>query len=205
MDQYFLKFGSQAEYGVTVEDFVRAERLAGFYPKAGMPEDRPCTAGFSGLNITGSVRDVPQFFTPTISEIEHIPANSNPFHYDSWSMGTDLTRGWMVMHPGFDNKDDPQPLGHCILVNTRTGQRFRVELNDSIDLTNTIAGCKSLAEITRPHKEGWKTLHPTTNKRVEVVTADYVDFLERRVAQLAAELDAIKTYVRTLEGSDNDS
>lgn len=39
-------------------------------------------------------------------------------------MGTTLVRGWTVMHPGFDTL----PLDHMVLVNTRTGQRIRLDL-----------------------------------------------------------------------------
>lgn len=64
----------------------------------------------------------------SISEMKPIPANANPFNYDSFSMGTHLPRDWTVMHPGFDNKSDPQAMLWLYLVNTRTGQRIQVNL-----------------------------------------------------------------------------
>ena len=59
---------------------------------------------------------------------ESIPEGSNPFHFDSWRMGSELVRGWMVMTEGFDNPREPRPATHFILVNTRTGQRVRLDL-----------------------------------------------------------------------------
>ena len=130
MKHYFLKFGENREFGVTKEEFVAAERQAGFQPK-GATGDEPCTAGFTGgTHVSGSIRELPQHPVPTIIEVPGIPANSNPFHYDEYHMGTDLVRGWMVMHPGFDRKENPQPLNYIILVNQRTGQRFKVDLKD---------------------------------------------------------------------------
>ncbi len=63
-----------------------------------------------------------------LKKLESIPANSNPFHYDHCRMGTHLVRGWMVLHDGFDSKQNPLPLDYIILVNQRTGTRFRLEL-----------------------------------------------------------------------------
>lgn len=60
--------------------------------------------------------------------LSRIPANSNPFHFDGYHMGTDLVRGWTVMHEGYDHKEAPQPLTYLILINTRTGKRFRLDL-----------------------------------------------------------------------------
>lgn len=62
-------------------------------------------------------------------EVEHfpmapIPAGDNPFWHDLSSMGTDLVRGWLVMHDGFDRKEEPRPLQGLYLVNQRTGQRI---------------------------------------------------------------------------------
>ena len=65
---------------------------------------------------------------PVVRHVDGIPAGANPFHYDEWRMGSDLVRGWMVMHPGFDNKSEPAPLDHMVLINTRTGQRIRIDL-----------------------------------------------------------------------------
>jgi hypothetical protein len=53
-----------------------------------------------------------------------IPANANPFHHDSFSMGSDLPRGWMVMHAGFD---DTNGFEDMYLVNTKTGQRIQLD------------------------------------------------------------------------------
>lgn len=70
------------------------------------------------------------FKLPTVTHMAPIPADSNPFHYDSMRMGTDLVRGWMAMHDGFDRKETPLDLNHVILINTRTGQRIFVDLQN---------------------------------------------------------------------------
>lgn len=66
--------------------------------------------------------------TVTVVAMEPIPPNANPFHHDDFSMGTDLPRGWVIMHPGFDNKNEPMAMQWMYLVNTRTGQRIRLDL-----------------------------------------------------------------------------
>jgi hypothetical protein len=64
----------------------------------------------------------------TVSEMQAFPPNCNPFRHDHFHMGSDLVRGWMAMHSGFDRDDEPLPLNYVILVNQRTGQRLKVEL-----------------------------------------------------------------------------
>lgn len=62
-----------------------------------------------------------------VIDMPPIPAGANPFHHDLTSMGTDLVRGWMVMHDGFDRVECPRPLHGMYLVNTRTGQRIMLK------------------------------------------------------------------------------
>jgi hypothetical protein len=69
------------------------------------------------------------FRLPTVHHDFPIPPNSNPFHYDSFHMGTPLVRGWMVMHEGHDRPEEPRDLQYIVLINTRTGQRIRVRFN----------------------------------------------------------------------------
>lgn len=66
------------------------------------------------------------FVKVVVEELKPIPPNDNPFLHDQFNMGTSLTRGWVVMHEGFDRPEDPLPLHYLILVNTRTGQRLKV-------------------------------------------------------------------------------
>lgn len=65
-----------------------------------------------------------------VEDLNHLPVGANPFHYDPIRMGTDLVRGWMVMHDGFDNSEDPLPLQEIILYNSRSGQRIRISLSN---------------------------------------------------------------------------
>lgn len=69
------------------------------------------------------------FRLPTAYHDLPVPPNSNPFHYDSYHMGTPLVRGWMVMHEGTDLPEAPRELTYVILINTRTGQRIRLHFN----------------------------------------------------------------------------
>ena len=59
--RYFLKTGPQEDFQeVSVEDFCRAERAAGFRPKLSSLDPRywvtPATGGFSGSGTKGEVR-----------------------------------------------------------------------------------------------------------------------------------------------------
>ena len=54
MNKYYLKADFQKEYQeVTKEEFIQAERCAGFRPKYG---DGLATGGFSGGGVSGSIR-----------------------------------------------------------------------------------------------------------------------------------------------------
>jgi hypothetical protein len=68
--------------------------------------------------------------TVTLNDMPSIPAGDNPFWHDSMSMGTNLVRGWMVMHEGFDRADEPLDLHWLVLVNTRTGERWRLTMEN---------------------------------------------------------------------------
>ena len=67
-----------------------------------------------------------------IEEMEPFPADCNPFRHDAMSMGSNLVRGWMAMHDGFDRAEEPMPLNWLYLVNTRSGRRVRIHLNDKV-------------------------------------------------------------------------
>lgn len=70
----------------------------------------------------------PIFAIPKVEPLPSYPQNCNPFHHEPILMGTQLVRGWVAMHEGYDRPEEPQPLNFVILVNTRTGQRFKVTL-----------------------------------------------------------------------------
>ena len=54
VDKYYLKADFQKEYQeVTKEEFIQAERAAGFNPKYG---DGLATGGFSGNGVSGSIK-----------------------------------------------------------------------------------------------------------------------------------------------------
>lgn len=62
-----------------------------------------------------------------VKDMSSLPIDSNPFHYDASSMGTELVRGWMAMHAGYDRKEQPQALGGLYLYNARSGQRIQIK------------------------------------------------------------------------------
>ncbi|WP_391557166.1 hypothetical protein [Robertmurraya sp.] len=53
--KYFLSHPQFGEKEVTKEEFIKAERAAGFRPKSGR-DDVCATGGFSGKGLSGSVR-----------------------------------------------------------------------------------------------------------------------------------------------------
>lgn len=53
--KYFLSHEILGEKEVTKEEFIKAERQAGFYPKSGNCEDC-ATSGFSRGSISGTVK-----------------------------------------------------------------------------------------------------------------------------------------------------
>lgn len=68
--------------------------------------------------------------TIRVSAMEPIPAGANPFLYDSWPMGIQLPNDWLVMlTSGLDRKDDPHGLAWLYLVNTRSGQRIKLNFD----------------------------------------------------------------------------
>jgi len=55
-DRYFLRVGSATRWQeVTKEEWVSAERSAGFHNTMGRP-DEPATAGFSNGSVSGTLR-----------------------------------------------------------------------------------------------------------------------------------------------------
>lgn len=69
----------------------------------------------------------------SVAPMEDIPVGGNPFYYDFSSMGSQLVRGWWAMHSGYDREDDPRALEFLYLVNSRTGQRFRLVIKPETD------------------------------------------------------------------------
>lgn len=57
----------------------------------------------------------------SVEKMPSIPAGANPFHHDASLMGTNISRGWILMHSGEFGEH-----GHdfMYLVNTITGQRI---------------------------------------------------------------------------------
>ena len=69
------------------------------------------------------------FVDVSVSDLEAIPKDSNPFHFDLGNMGTSLVNGWMVMHAGPPPKDLNSPTTYLILVNIHSGQRIKLDLS----------------------------------------------------------------------------
>lgn len=62
--------------------------------------------------------------TPKIVELEPFPADCNPFHHDMSNMGTRIGKDLMLMHSNHTH----EVCKFLIFVDTKTGQRFRLEL-----------------------------------------------------------------------------
>lgn len=85
---------------------------------------------------------------PRLVPLDPIPANANPFNHDLYHCGSDLCGPWMAMYSGghghkpeysqtAEEKVSMKPVWHddpkyIILVNQRTGQRFKM-IWDNID------------------------------------------------------------------------
>lgn len=63
-----------------------------------------------------------------VQHIESIPAG-NPFQHDLYHMGTRLGTNCMVMYGKHDNKEQP----YIIIVNTKTGERVQINLNEQAE------------------------------------------------------------------------
>lgn len=61
-----------------------------------------------------------------IRPMEAIPAYDNPFCHDAYNMGTALGSNLVVMYDTFPDK----PMDYLILVNTRTGKRIKVFMEE---------------------------------------------------------------------------
>lgn len=71
-DRYFLRTGKGSRWQeVSKEDYVSAERSAGFFNTLGRPYD-PATAGFHSGNVSGRLcyggKNLPEHFVPLWSE-----------------------------------------------------------------------------------------------------------------------------------------
>jgi hypothetical protein len=61
---------------------------------------------------------------PKLTALPPFPANSNPFHHDMSNMGTRMGKDLMLMHRNHDTEE----CKYLILVNTATGERWRLDL-----------------------------------------------------------------------------
>jgi hypothetical protein len=71
--------------------------------------------------------DVPTSIT--VSKLEKFPfeEDHNPFHHDPQHMGMLIGSNTMLMYGNFDTA----PMKYCIFVNTKTGERFRIDFDES--------------------------------------------------------------------------
>lgn len=66
----------------------------------------------------------------TVREMPSIPPDANPYQHDSIRMGSDIGYNWQVMfHTPRCSEEDPKPsLNEMVLINTKTGRRFHLDL-----------------------------------------------------------------------------
>jgi hypothetical protein len=72
----------------------------------------------------------------TVVEIASIPPNSNPYHHDSIRMGCPIGHHWEAMYYSPQSSEqDPKPcLTELVLINTKTGRRFHLDLTKANEL-----------------------------------------------------------------------
>jgi hypothetical protein len=61
---------------------------------------------------------------PIIEQLESIPANSNPFHYDAYHMGDKLDEEYFIMYSEFKKNK------YIILIEKSTGKRIHLNLDN---------------------------------------------------------------------------
>lgn len=113
-------------WGVRKREYLEAQESLGIRDSNPVPFNTP----FEDGHYQGLVQEA-SYALPAIVEMESLPPHCNPFHYDSFNMGTDISGGWIAMyreHFGTDREGKPYPdPTYIILVNSRTGQRFRLD------------------------------------------------------------------------------
>jgi hypothetical protein len=60
---------------------------------------------------------------PQMIQMDPLPADCNPFQHDLYSMGVQVSGRWTAMFDKHVGEEDP---AYIIMVNTRTGQRFKL-------------------------------------------------------------------------------
>ena len=72
----------------------------------------------------------------TVREMSTIPVDSNPYHYDSIRMGCSIGHNWEAMYysPQSSERDLKPSLTELILINTKTGRRFHLDLTKANEL-----------------------------------------------------------------------
>lgn len=98
----------------------------------------------SNVNVVYRLRAMFNPRLPLIIEMKSIPPDSNPFHHDAYNMGCAVSGPWMAMfaeHAGHVQDLSTYPAGrkdewypdpeYIIMVNCRTGQRFKLYFPDS--------------------------------------------------------------------------
>lgn len=61
---------------------------------------------------------------PIIEQMESIPPNSNPFHYDAFHMGLQLDKEYTLMYSEFKKND------YVIIIERSTGKRVNLNLKN---------------------------------------------------------------------------
>ena len=61
---------------------------------------------------------------PILKQLESIPPNSNPFHYDLYNMGDRLDEEYMLMYSSFKKNK------YVIIIEKSTGKRIELHLEN---------------------------------------------------------------------------
>ncbi len=153
IEKYFLKHPVLGEKEVTREEFIAAEREAGYSPKSGNPNDL-ATGGFgSRFGMTGSIRYVKE------GETEVAQEKSKPV--DAQVSALDIKPGTLVVLSL--NLDTPD--------NVATAQTMAQQLRHAIPHENKLLVLQRPAEI--------EALDEAQMRQMGWVKSDALDALER--------------------------
>jgi hypothetical protein len=67
---------------------------------------------------------------PQIVQMDPIPVGANPFNHDAYNMGVQVSGAWTAMYDKHIGDVDP---AYIIMVNSKTGQRFKLLFNADND------------------------------------------------------------------------
>jgi hypothetical protein len=137
VEEYFLKAPptNGNRIGVTKQEYLDVQ-IDVLGTESIDPFIGPVPSDFKADWVVGEVSYRKPHKLPEIEAMSSFPANANPFHYDHGNMGCNVSGGWYAMyneHAGTDRDGKPyRDPKYIIMVNSRTGQRFRLNFETGV-------------------------------------------------------------------------